>query len=279
MAVTSLLTTVAPLLAAGPLSPAVALLPLAGVLLLLAVALRAVGVSLPAAASRLAVVEPLPASVSPLPVAGLPPLVSESPLAVVSPSVAGLPLWVATASLSAAVMHSGWRWHPFVGAIFAILAGTRGESVVFVSRPLSVHLAKPKQPFFVLGLISLESSHLRFLPRPLKSFPRVQPRSPRPCPGSPRSLSHAGVPVPLPAGAQCSPLSADAGRWAAPLVVPPLGLPRFRPTGSHWSISGGDPLRPLRSVEGLRPLLFCWLLTSGNPSSPSPSLSLSVCSP
>ena len=83
---------VAPLLAAGPLSPAVALHPLAGVLLLLAVALRAVGVSLPAAvASRLAVVEPLPATVSPLPVAGLPPLVSESLRAVVSPSVAGLP--------------------------------------------------------------------------------------------------------------------------------------------------------------------------------------------
>ena len=46
-------------MAAGPLSPAVALHPLAGVLLLLAVAFRAVGVSLPAAAaSRLAVVEP-----------------------------------------------------------------------------------------------------------------------------------------------------------------------------------------------------------------------------
>ena len=106
-----------------------------------------------------------------------------------------------------------------------------------------------------------------------------QPCSPRPCPGSPRSLSHAGVPVPLPAGAQCSPLSADAGRWAAPLVVPPLGLPRFRPTGSRWSTSGGDPLRSLRSVEGLRPLLFCWLLSSGNPLSSLPSLSLSACSP
>ena len=233
MAVTSLLTTVTPLLAAGPLSPAVALLPLAGVLLLLAVALRAAGVSLPAAAaSRLAVVKPLPASVSPLPVAGLPPQVSESPLVVVSPSVAGLPLWVATASLSAAVMHSGWRWHPFVGAIFAILAGTRGESVVFVSRPLSVHLAKPQQPFFVLGLISLESSHLRFIPRLLESSPRVPPlgpasfssplpwQSPQPFPCR-RSGSPARWGTVLPSLHQCWPVGCTTGG-------PPTGASPFQ---------------------------------------------------
>ena len=186
---------------------------------------------------------------------------SESPLAVVSPSVAGLPLWVATASLSAAVMHSGWRWHPFVGAIFAILAGTRGESVVFVSRPLSVHLAKPQQPFFVLGLISLESSHLRFIPSLLESSPRVPPlgpasfssplpwQSPQPFPCR-RSSSLARWGTVLPSRHRC---------WAVGCTTggPPLGLPCFRPTGSRQSILGGHPLRPPRSVEGLWPLFFC----------------------
>ena len=244
-------------MAAGPLYPAVALLPLARVLLLLAVALRAVGVSLPAAASRLAVVEPLPASVSPLPVAGLPPLVSESPLAVVSPSVAGLPLWVATASLSAAVMP---LWAVVAPLCRRYLCHpcrhSRGKRCLRRLTPLRppceaqtaflrprTHLPGEQSPPF-------PSLPLEIFPQGPASFSSPLPwQSPQPFPCR-RSSSLARWGTVLPSRHRC---------WAVGCTTggPPLGLPCFRPTGSRQSILGGHPLRPPRSVEGLWPLFFC----------------------
>ena len=135
---------------------------------------------------------------------------------------------------------------PFSPALEGKASSSSADPSPSTSRsPNSLSSSSDLSPWRVVTSVSFPASWNL----PPGSRPLGQPRSPRPCPGSPRSLSHAGVPVPLPAGAQCSPLGTDAGRWAAPLVVPhwgcPVsGLPAL--ASPYWAATLSGPRGPLR---------------------------------